>query len=279
MKPVEPLFVAPLLPQLDLLLLELLRSLGPSDWERQTVATGWRVKDVAAHLLDGNLRTLSILRDGYKGENSSGDGSYESLVAYLNKLNADWTAAFRRVSPIVVTDLLEITGKPYCDYLQSLDPFAPAFFSVGWAGEAQSQNWFHIAREYTEKWHHQQQIRFAVGDNGTLLTERLYFPYLDTSMRALPYHYRTIDARAETAIRFVIRGLACPSWELVRFDEGWSLCTEYSGPLACSAEIEANAAWRIFTKGIGRVEAEAAVRIDGDGRLGTHILDMIAVMA
>jgi hypothetical protein len=47
--------------------------------------------------------------------------------------------------------------------LKELDPFAEAIFSVGWAGEEKSLNWFHIAREYTEKWHHQQQIRLAVG--------------------------------------------------------------------------------------------------------------------
>jgi hypothetical protein len=33
---------------------------------------------------------------------------------------------------------------------------------VAWAGEAESKNWFHVARDYSEKWHHQQQIREAV---------------------------------------------------------------------------------------------------------------------
>ncbi|MEJ7682555.1 MAG: hypothetical protein WKG06_32810 [Segetibacter sp.] len=28
-----------------------------------------------------------------------------------------------------------------------------------WAGEKKSKNWFHIAREYTEKWHHQMSSR------------------------------------------------------------------------------------------------------------------------
>ena len=43
------------------------------------------------------------------------------------------------------------------------DPDAPAVFSVAWAGEDKSAHWFDVAREYTEKWHHQQQIRDAVG--------------------------------------------------------------------------------------------------------------------
>jgi uncharacterized damage-inducible protein DinB len=54
-----------LFPLLDAKLIELLRSLSPDDWNKPTVARLWTVKDVAAHLLDGNLRMLSRARDGY----------------------------------------------------------------------------------------------------------------------------------------------------------------------------------------------------------------------
>ena len=46
-------------------MIELLRSLPPDEWEIQTVAPAWKVKDVAAHLLDTQLRKLSLVRDGY----------------------------------------------------------------------------------------------------------------------------------------------------------------------------------------------------------------------
>jgi len=42
----------------------LLRGLSPADWNAPKLAGAWTVKDVAAHLLDGNLRTLAMLRDG-----------------------------------------------------------------------------------------------------------------------------------------------------------------------------------------------------------------------
>jgi len=58
----------PLFAELDRLLLELLRSLTPEDWQRPTLARQWTVQDVAAHLLDGNLRTLAMLRNGHFGE-------------------------------------------------------------------------------------------------------------------------------------------------------------------------------------------------------------------
>jgi hypothetical protein len=60
-------------------------------------------------------------------------------------------------------------------------------FSVAWAGEAESKNWFHVARDYSEKWHHQQQIREAVGQTAELLTPALYRPLLDTLLRDLPH--------------------------------------------------------------------------------------------
>ena len=46
-------------------------------------------------------------------------------------------------------------------FRESLGPFAPAVFNISWAGEKQSLNWFHTARELSERWHHQQQIRLA----------------------------------------------------------------------------------------------------------------------
>ncbi|HEY6901508.1 MAG TPA: maleylpyruvate isomerase N-terminal domain-containing protein, partial [Puia sp.] len=67
-------------------LLDLLRTLTPEEWERQTVARLWTVKDVAAHLLDGNIRLLSMGRDRYFGEKASPGMSYEELVAWLNQL-------------------------------------------------------------------------------------------------------------------------------------------------------------------------------------------------
>jgi len=197
---------------------------------------------VAAHLLDNNIRAWSILRDGYRGEKYSGSDSYDDLVVFLNKLNADWVRAFRRVSPAVLTDLLEVTGRPFCEYMQSLDPTATAAISVAWAGESESQNWFHVAREYTEKWHHQQQIRLATGDDGVLMADRFYLPYLDTSMRALPHHYRSVNAAPGTIIQFTVSGLHSARWYLVRVNNRWELYAECDADASCSVDIDKSVA-------------------------------------
>ena len=63
---IPPIYVSHLFPALDQKLVELLRSLTSEEWERLATPK-WRVKDVAGHLLDSNLRRLSIARDGYWG--------------------------------------------------------------------------------------------------------------------------------------------------------------------------------------------------------------------
>ena len=277
MKQVEPIFTAHLFPKLDEALIGLLRSFAPEDWDRPTIAPLWTVKDVAAHLLDTNFRSLSIQRDHYFGEKPGDIRSYRDLVDFLNRLNADWVKAMKRLSPLVLTDLLETTGKEFCSCMAMLDPFATAAFSVAWAGEEHSLNWFHVAREYTEKWHHQQQIRLAVGKDEPLYVQELYYPHLDTSMRALPYHYRDISAKHQTMICVTVPGQG--SWYLYKDDTYWSLVKEAFISADCTISIPPDIAWRLFTKGIKREEAEGLISITGNKELGEHILSMLAVMA
>lgn len=282
MKPsliLEPIFTAELFPKLDEKLIELLKSLSIEDWEKQTLAPFWKVKDVAVHLLDGNIRALSMLRDNYFGEKPENINSYADLLKYLNQLNADWVKGMKRISPKVLIELLESTGKEYCAYLQSLDPFTPATFAVAWAGEEQSANWFHIARDYTEKWHHQQQIRMAVGQEEILYHKEYYYPYLETSMRALPHHYRNIKANDDETISFRILGEGGGIWYLSFIENQWILSIEPKNTPICEVEIEEKIAWRIFTKGIKKHEAEKQSKIVGKKELGEKIFEMLAVMA
>lgn len=275
----EPISTIDLFPVLDKKLIELLRSLDEADWEKQTIAPLWKVKDIAAHLLDGNIRTLSMLRDGYFGERAEQINSYQDLVDFLNGLNATWVKAMQRVSPEVLIDLLEKTGKEYIDFLKTLPPHETATFPVAWAGEAESENWFHIAREYTEKWHHQQQIRLAVGNTQELYSSELYYPYLDTSMRALPHHYREVSAGRGEVIRFTITAPGSGNWYLYRENDGWDLLEEFGLWPVCEVQIDGEIAWRMFTKGISRQEAARHLAITGKTELGERVLDMLAVMA
>ena len=221
MKKPKTIQIGKLLYEIDQLLIELLEGLNIADWEKQTIAKEWRVKDVAVHLLDGNLRALSMLRDNYFGESPKDGNSHEGIVEYLNTLNADWVKATRRLSPRIIVKLLKLSGQEYCDYISKLNPEEQSIFSVGWAGEKRSKNWFHIAREFTEKWHHQQQIRIAVNKENELFKDKFYIPYLDTSIRALPYHYKNVKGERGDLIKFTFVGKSNKSWYL-EFNTDWS---------------------------------------------------------
>lgn len=273
-----PIVTLPLFPELDKKLLELLRSLTPADWNKPTLARLWTVKDVAAHLLDGNIRTISMLRDQYVGDPPGSIQTYVELVDYLNRLNADWVKALRRMSPPVLIELLEITGKEYTHLLSQLDPFSPAIFAVSWAGHQESPNWFHIAREYTEKWHHQQQIREAVGKPG-IMTRELFFPLIDTFMQALPHTYRHIKAEKNTAVNITVNSGIGGEWLLLYQDDGWKLKKARVGNIKTEIMMDPGTAWKLFTKAITSEEARKQTRIQGDQALGEPILSMLAVMA
>ncbi|ALD20911.1 maleylpyruvate isomerase N-terminal domain-containing protein [Hymenobacter sp. DG25A] len=274
-----PLHTVHLLPLLDEKLLTLLRSLKPEDWERPTLAPAWRVRDVALHLLDGNLRTLSMLRDGYFGQ-APASGSYADVVTFLNQLNADWVAAGQRLSPAVITWLLALSGPEYNQYLASLDPQAPAVFSVAWAGEEQSANWFHTAREYTEKWHHQQQIRQAVGQEAALLTAELYYPFLDTCLRALPHHYRNTEAGEGATVLITVTGEGGGHWQLRRLSQAWKLeAPGNAQPPTTHITLAGAVAWRLFTNSLPRTLAESHVHTSGEARLAEPLFSLLTVMA
>ena len=78
-----------LFPKLDEQLISLLKTLQPDDWHKPTQAKKWTVKDIASHLLDGNIRTMSVARDKFVGDPPGKISSYRDLVDYLNRLNSD----------------------------------------------------------------------------------------------------------------------------------------------------------------------------------------------
>ncbi|WPV02302.1 maleylpyruvate isomerase N-terminal domain-containing protein [Mucilaginibacter sp. cycad4] len=273
-----PIKTVHLFPLLDRKLIELLKSLSADDWNKPTLAKLWTVKDIAAHLLDGNIRVISSSHQ-FAGDPPSGPvNSYSDLVDFLNGLNAAWVKAMRRVSPQLLTDFLETTGKQYSEIMARANLFAPAPFSVAWAGEEHSINWFHIAREYTEKFHHQQQIREAVGKQG-ILTAELFYPCIDTFMRGLPHAYRTVMADAGALIEITVTGEAGGNWYLLKTAESWILTKNAGSAPDTIVALSPDIAWKVFTKGINPQTALEASNISGNINLGENLFNMVAVMA
>ena len=210
----EPILCAPLLRKVDRELLHLLSSLTEEEWGYRTVSPRWEVRDVAAHLLDTALRKLSMVRDGWFAEKQIPQTPQE-VVSLVNRLNQEGVSVFRRLSPSVLIELMKTACEKSADFHESLDPFARATFNVSWAGEETSANWFDTARELTERWHHQQQIRLATGRPG-IQTRELYHPVLDCFIRGLPYAYRHMDAPSGTNLLLEIAGECGGLWALSR---------------------------------------------------------------
>ncbi|MEP7010018.1 MAG: maleylpyruvate isomerase family mycothiol-dependent enzyme [Acidobacteriota bacterium] len=277
--PVRPIEVADRFAGLGRELLALLRSLSPSDWEAPTVCPAWSVRDVAAHLLDTALRRLSFGRDRLPMVAPEEPiDSYAGLLSFLNRLNHDWVHAFRRVSPELLIDLLATVEPQLAAYFETLDPRAPAL-GVAWAGESTSEQWFDLARELTERWHHQQQIRLAVG--APPLDDPFYVaPVLDTFLRALPHRYREVSAPAGTAIGFSFSGREEYRFTLRRESESWELLygREPEGETASVAMAD-EAAWLLLTKGLAGAAARDRSRVAGDGKWLDPFFSTLAVMA
>ena len=275
-QPLQPIFTAHLFPALEAKLIELLRGLSPEDWEKQTLAAKWKVKDVAAHLLDTQIRKLAAARQGYNPDNSK-KLSPEQLIALINHLNAEGVRAYSQLGPDELISRMESASLDSAKYHQSIDRFARAMFPVSWAGEEESANWFDTAREFTERWHHQQQIRVAV-DRPGIMTREFYFPVLDCFMRALPYTYRNVAAEPGSLAQFDIKGECGGSWYLLCDSDAWKLTASPAGEKISETAIPQEIAWRIFTKGIAHAEARTQVQVAGDHAVGLHILNMISIV-
>jgi uncharacterized protein (TIGR03083 family) len=275
MKPIETVdLFLPLQHELT----SLLRGLAPEDWQRPTVAGAWRVKDIVAHLLDSDMRRLSLNRDGHiPPPPSTPIDNYGGLVAFLNDLNSTWVTATARLSPRVLTELLDWAGPQVADYFASLPPRGEAFFPVAWAGEEKSENWMDIGREYTEKWHHQAQIRAAVGAPG-LMERKWLYPFFAISVCALPHAFRDQTAATGTILSFSITGDAGGNWFLQRAEDRWLLGEGESPSAHASIRLDADVAWRLFYNALDRETARASIEAVGDEELIAQFISTRSVM-
>ena len=272
----QPILCAHLLRRVDEKLIDVLSALAPAEWELQTVAPLWKVRDVAAHLLDTALRKLSLVRDSCYVETTD-IRSRQDVITLVNRLNREGVAVYRRLSPRVLIEMMKLATKQSAEFHESLDPFDTATFNVSWAGEETSLNWFDTARELTERWHHQQQIRLATHRPG-IMTPDLYHPVLDCFLRGLPHTFLEVKASPGTVVLVEISGECGGQWFLERGAETWNLVPRPGSGFTARVTVPQELAWRLFTKGIDRSSARAQLEIDGDRDLGEKVLDLTAIV-
>jgi hypothetical protein len=108
-------------------------------------------------------------------------------------------------------------------------------------GGAESACWFDVARELTEHWHHQQQIRLAAG-RPLLFERRWSLPVLETFLRAAPVAYRDVAAPPGTAVAVAFGPPTDVAYGLVATGAGaWALSAgEPGGRPSDGAEAESS---------------------------------------
>ena len=154
---------------------------------------------------------------------------------------------------------------------------APAAIAVSWAGDTRSPNWFDVAREFTERWHHQEQIRLAVNRPG-IVTPQLYTPVLECFMRALPHAYREIPASTGDIVQVLVSGDCGGTWAIQKNFDRWSFVETTPEGWSAKTTIPQEIGWRIFTKGLAPRAARPLVSIEGDERLGSNVLSMLSIV-
>ncbi|WP_285775036.1 maleylpyruvate isomerase family mycothiol-dependent enzyme [Microtetraspora sp. NBRC 13810] len=269
--------VRPLFPRERHALLDLLGSLNPGDWSRPTACPGWDVRDIVGHLLNDYLRRISGGRDGHAGAVFAAG---ETLPAYLTRVNEEFVRAARQVSPRLMTELLAHLGPRLDALWATTDLEGPAGLDVTWAAaDLPSPAWLDLAREYTEFWVHQQQIRDAVSRPGATGPE-LMRPVLDTFLRALPHALRAEIRPEGTGVRFEVTGPAGLVRAAVRRTGRWQVAEgEPAGEPAARVTMDQDTLWRLASRGITVEEARGRAVTRGDDALAGAATTLLAVVA
>jgi uncharacterized protein (TIGR03083 family) len=279
MKPAGPVILIDLFPEIQAELLALLLGLSEEDWHTPTICAGWSVKDISLHLLGDDMGCISRRRDGFRNLSVAPPGALDwaGVVQRVNQANQTWVEAARRISPRLLCELLQYTGGLLDSYWRQLDPLAigPA---VSWAGPQPAPVWLDIAREYTERWLHQQHIRDAVDKPG-LMARRFLSPVINTFIWAVPHAYRVVDAPVGTAVKLVITGESGGEWIVLRQPGRWALVQEVGAPCQATITLDQDTAWRRFTRGIGNAQARERSVMEGDQELAEVALDAVSIIA
>lgn len=247
----------------------MLTDLSPEEWSAPTVCDQWDVKGVALHLLGGELANVSRRRDGAV----VGPAPGEDLVTWLNAHNEQWVRTARFMSNDLVVELLDFAGATFEEYLATVDLEVSAGH-VSWASDEPVPLWLDVAREYTERWVHQQQIRDATGRPRGREPELLH-AVVRTFVHALPMAYRDMAAPDGTGVELRVTGEVDGFWHVVRRESRWELVAGQHGEPAAVVTLEADDMWRLFTRNPHGREA----LVEGDEALGRAIHSALAIVA
>ena len=145
---------------------------------------------------------------------------------------------------------------------------------VQWAtGSGPAPVWLDVAREYMERYVHQQQIREATGCPP--LGADFVSPVLTTAAHALPRALDLVSRPLGTVVTFTAEGEGGGSWYVVRSAGGWELETApAAGAAACHARTTVDGALKLYARDPGA----PALSWQGDDELAFALAGVKAVL-
>ena len=197
--------------------------------------------------------------------------SDRDFVAFINGLNRQWVEAAARVSPRLLVELTALVGPALADFVERFPDDGPALFPVSWAGEDQSHGWFDLGREFTEQWHHQAQIREAVGAP-PLPDPNWLHAVLLIALRGLPHAYRDTPADAGRAVTIEIAGASGGVWTLRREPSGWTLWAGTEEKESARVRLSDDTAWRLLFNALPPQQLPGRVSVTGDPALAEPLM-------
>lgn len=254
-------------------LLALVADLSRHDWDAVTAADPWRVRDVVAHLLGDDIGRLSRSRDEHAGP---GPFPGEPLAAFLDRHNEQWVQATARASTGVLRELLTTTSQKIHEYWQGAD-LAALGEPVSWAGPGPAPVWLDCARDFTEDWVHQQQIREAI--NRTVASDpSLLHAVIDTFMHAMPMALGANAADASDGDTVTVRlDDVAGSWSWRRVQQHWRSASALTAGTTTIAGT-ADTWWRLCVRMLEPRQARTRLTFSGDADLADAATSILAII-
>jgi hypothetical protein len=119
----------------------------------------------------------------------------------------------------VLLDLLDVTSPQVLDHWRSLDLDALGE-PVSWAASEPAPRWLDRARDFTEYWVHQQQIREVTWRPGDV-EPAVVHTVLDTFLRAMPHTLAGIERPEATTVTVAVPGPVGARWTWRRAGHRW----------------------------------------------------------
>jgi len=149
---------------------------------------------------------------------------------------------------------------------------------VSWAGPEPAPIWLDIAREYTERWHHQEHIRDCRGQAGADLAA-LPLPGLATFAYALPMAFRDVAAPLGTSVQIHVTGeegvIGRSGARQASGGSTWEHRTSRRRECRWTPGLRGGSS----QKGVSSQEAQAMATLEGEASLAEQMLRTVAIIA